>query len=61
MRSGVASHRFPSFDAEQGGGLVDGALVACVAGGLSAPRRLTATPPEDICASVNGGWSCWRF
>lgn len=61
MRPCVVPHPVPPPRGEGGAGLVAGARAAGVEGGLSAPRRLTATPPEDICASVNGGGSCWRF
>ncbi len=37
------------------------ALVASVAGGLSAPRRLTATPPEDISEQMKGAGRCFGF
>ncbi len=61
MRRCVAPHPVPPPPGEGGAGLVKGATLAGVAGGLSAPRRLTAPSPEDICASVKGGGACWRF
>lgn len=37
------------------------ALVVGVAGGLSAPRRLKATPPEDIFEQMKEAGQCFGF
>ncbi len=61
MMARDAPHSIPLHEGEAGVWTVTGAIIRAGVGGLSAPRRLTATPPEDICASVKGAGSCLRF